>query len=244
MKIQLSNIFKIFSNNHKALKNINLKFDKKEITTILGRSGSGKSTLLRIINLLEKPSKGKIFFDNEEIIQNKPNNSYLKIGMVFQQFNLFPHFTVEKNLTYALMKYSTELSFDVIKERAKILLKKFNIEDKIHSYPKDLSGGEKQRAAICRALMLQPKFMTFDEPTSALDVENTNDVIKIIRELKKEMNILLITHNIKFAQIVSSRVLFMDKGEILEDTKSSQFFSSPNSHRGKIFLKNIENLIF
>ncbi len=245
MKIHLKNISKIFTTNniqHRVLSGINLKLEKKEITVILGHSGSGKSTLLRIINLLDKPSEGEIYFNNTQI-KEYSHNLFSKIGMVFQQFHLFPHFNVKQNLTYALRKNSQKISNLKIDNLAENLLKRFNIESRMYFFPKDLSGGEKQRAAICRALMMKPELIMFDEPTSALDVENIRDVIDIMNELKKEMNILIVTHDIKFAKIISDRIIFMDQGKILEDRNSEAFFAYPQSNRGKVFLKNVENLI-
>jgi polar amino acid transport system ATP-binding protein len=239
--IELKDINKKFDDNY-ALKNINLILDKRETVVILGSSGSGKSTLLRIINNLEEPTSGAVLIDKIKLTQRNRRKLCFKIGMVFQQFNLFPHMTVLENLTYGPRNVLDANPIDTEK-KARNLLISFGIEDKIYSAPNDLSGGQKQRAAICRALMMNPEIILFDEPTSALDPEVIKDIVEIINNLKNQMTMVVITHQINFARIIADRVIFMDKGLILCDQPAAEFFVRPSSHRARLFLANIGDLM-
>lgn len=239
--IVLDKVSKKFANNF-AVKDINLKFDKRETTVVIGSSGSGKSTLLRCINNLENPTSGNVLIDNKKLTRKNRGKLCFKIGMVFQQFNLFPHMSVIENLIYGPVNvlHKSKVKSE---ERAKALLEKFGVLDKINSAPNGLSGGQKQRVAICRALMMEPEMMLFDEPTSALDPEVVKDIIEIINDLKSQMSMVVITHHIKFARIIADRIIFMDKGIILADQPSEEFFEKPKSHRAKLFLENVGDLM-
>ena len=239
--IVLENETKQFD-DHVAVKDINLTFDKRETVVIIGSSGSGKSTLLRCINNLENPTSGSVLIDGKKLTRRTRSKLCFKIGMVFQQFNLFPHMSVLENLTYG-PRTVLNASQAKTKQKAHNLLEKFGILDKINSSPLDLSGGQKQRAAICRALMMDPETMLFDEPTSALDPEVVKDIIQIINDLKTQMTMVVITHHIKFARIIADRIIFMDKGLILADQPAEEFFHKPNSHRARLFLDNVGDLM-
>ncbi len=239
--IILKNVTKIF-NNTVVLQDVNLIFDKRETVVIIGSSGSGKSTLLRCINNLENPTSGSVLIDGKKLTKRISGKLCLKIGMVFQQFNLFPHMSVLDNLTYGPLNVLHRNKSDTEK-KARNLLKKFSILDKINSAPLNLSGGQRQRIAISRALMMDPETMLFDEPTSALDPEAVRDVIEIINDLKNQMAMVVITHHIKFARIVANRIIFMDKGRILADQPSNEFFAKPKSQRAKLFLANVDDLM-
>lgn len=239
--IRLENVTKNFD-GHDAIKDINLTFEKKEAAVIIGSSGSGKSTLLRCINNLENPTSGNVWINNKKLTSKNRSKLCFKIGMVFQQFNLFPHMSALENLTYGPLNVLHK-SKTTTEEKAKKLLKKFGILEKANSVPRDLSGGQKQRVAICRALMMDPEIMLFDEPTSALDPEIVKDIISIINELKSQMNMIVITHHIKFAKIVADRIIFMDNGLVLADQPADEFFKKPKSHRAKLFLENVGDLI-
>ena len=239
--IELKNVTKKFD-DHYALKNINLILDKRETVVVIGSSGSGKSTLLRIINNLENPTSGSVLIDGTNLTKANRGKLCFKIGMVFQQFNLFPHMNVIENLTYGPLNVLDTNQADSEK-KAIDLLERFGIKDKLNSAPNDLSGGQKQRAAICRALMMNPETILFDEPTSALDPEVIQDIIQIINDLKHQMTMVVITHQINFAKIIADRIIFMDKGIILADQPAKEFFEKPNSHRARLFLANIGNLI-
>ncbi len=225
-----------------AIKNINLTFDKKETTVIIGPSGSGKSTLLRCINNLETPTTGSVIINNKKLTRRNRGKLCFKIGMVFQQFNLFPHMSVLENLTYSPLNVLHTSKIET-QDKARKLLDKFGILEKADSSPSKLSGGQKQRAAICRALMMDPETMLFDEPTSALDPEIVKDIIEIINNLKKQMQMIVITHHIKFAKVIADRIIFMDKGLVLADQPADQFFIKPASHRAKLFLANVGDLM-
>lgn len=239
--IELNNISKKFG-AHYALKDINLSFSKRETVVVIGSSGSGKSTLLRCINNLEVPTSGSVSIGGKKLTRRNRGKLCRKIGMVFQQFNLFPHMTVLENLTYGplnvlgMNKANTE-------EKAQKLLKQFSIENKAMDKPSRLSGGQKQRAAICRALMMDPEVMLFDEPTSALDPEVIKDIIEIINSLKSQMTMIVITHHIKFARVIADRIIFMDNGLILADQPAEEFFTKPKSHRARLFLENVGDLM-
>lgn len=239
--IVLKNVTKQFG-DHTAIKDINLTFDKRETVVIIGSSGSGKSTLLRCINNLENPTNGSVLIDDKKLTRRTRSKLCFKIGMVFQQFNLFPHMSVLENLTYG-PKTVLNARQSASEEKARVLLEKFGILDKANSYPLDLSGGQKQRAAICRALMMDPETILFDEPTSALDPEVVKDIIEIINDLKQQMTMVVITHHIKFARIIADRIIFMDKGLILADQPAKEFFQKPTSHRARLFLENVGDLM-
>ncbi|GAB4165324.1 MAG: amino acid ABC transporter ATP-binding protein [Rickettsiaceae bacterium] len=225
-----------------AIKDISLTFDKRETTVIIGSSGSGKSTLLRCINNLENTTSGSVSIDGKRLTRRNRGKLCFKIGMVFQQFNLFPHMSVLENLIYGPINVLHASEIDA-KEKAFKLLEKFSILDKADSSPLRLSGGQKQRVAICRALMMDPETMLFDEPTSALDPEVVKDIIKIINDLKQQMSMVVITHHIKFAKVIADRIIFMDRGLILADQPAEEFFSKPASHRAKLFLANVGDLM-
>lgn len=224
-----------------ALDGVNLEVKKGEVISIIGPSGSGKSTLLRSITLLETPSEGEIYFEGKKV-NDKKNNINLtrqKIGMVFQQFNLFPHRTVIENMILAPMKV-LKLKEKDAKELAMSLLKKVGLEDRADEYPSKLSGGQKQRIAIVRALCMKPDVMLFDEPTSALDPEMVGEVLQVMETLAKDgMTMLIVSHEMGFAEQTASRVLFMDQGKIVEQGSPEQIFHNPESQRLKDFLSKV-----
>lgn len=224
-----------------ALDGVNLEVKKGEVISIIGPSGSGKSTLLRSITLLETPSEGEIYFEGKKV-NDKKNNINLtrqKIGMVFQQFNLFPHKTVIENMILAPMKV-LKLKEKDAKELSMSLLKKVGLEDRADEYPSKLSGGQKQRIAIVRALCMKPDVMLFDEPTSALDPEMVGEVLHVMETLAKDgMTMLIVSHEMGFAEQTASRVLFMDQGKIVEQGTPEQIFHNPESQRLKDFLSKV-----
>lgn len=239
--IALENVSKSFD-GQLAVSDINLVFDKREAVVVIGPSGSGKSTLLRCINNLENPTTGSVLIDGKKLTRRNRGKLCFKIGMVFQQFNLFPHMSVLENLTYGPLNVIKAKKKDA-EEKAKTLLKQFGLLEKTYSYPQDLSGGQKQRIAICRALMMDPEIMLFDEPTSALDPEVVKDIIEIIAQLKHQMIMIVITHHIKFAKIIADRIIFMDQGKVLADQPAEEFFQKPKSHRARIFLENVGDFV-
>lgn len=239
--IVLDQVTKVF-NDTVAISNVSLEFEKREATVVIGSSGSGKSTLLRCINNLETPTSGSVVIDGQRLSKKNRSKLCFKIGMVFQQFNLFPHMNVMENLLYAPINVMRQNRM-LMQDKAIKLLEQFGMEEKAYSYPNKLSGGQKQRVAICRALMMDPEMILFDEPTSALDPEVVKDIISIIQELKTKMNMVVITHHIKFAKIIADRVIFMDRGRVLSDEPAQQFFTNPSSHRARIFLENVGDLI-
>ncbi|MBE6538806.1 MAG: amino acid ABC transporter ATP-binding protein [Ruminococcaceae bacterium] len=224
-----------------VLEDIDLDIHKGEVVCIIGPSGGGKSTLLRCLNLLEEPTDGQIFFDGIDITDKKTNINKLrqKIGMVFQQFNLFPHMSVMKNITIAPMKL-LGMGKDEAEEKAKELLDRVGLLDKANSYPNQLSGGQKQRIAIVRALMMRPEVMLFDEPTSALDPEMVGEVLEVMKSLAKEgMTMAVVTHEMGFAREVADRILFVcDKG-IAEQGTPEEIFGNPQNPRTKQFLQSV-----
>lgn len=238
--IVVKNLHKNFG-ELEVLKNISETISEGEKVVIVGPSGSGKSTFLRCLNLLEKPTSGDIFIEDEEITCKKCNINALrqKMGMVFQHFNLFPHKTVLENLTLAPVK--TKLMSKVeVKEFALELLSRVGLSDKANSYPAQLSGGQKQRVAIARSLAMRPKIMLFDEPTSALDPEMVGEVLDVMRSLADEgMTMVVVTHEMHFARDVASRVLFMDGGIIAEQGSPQEIFTNPQNPRTKQFLNSI-----
>lgn len=224
-----------------VLKDINLKIDKGQITVILGPSGSGKSTLLRCMNLLEVPTSGEVIFEGCNLVDKKTNIDSVrqKIGMVFQNFNLFPHKTIVENITLAPVKLK-KMNKEEANKKAKYLLERVGLLDKKDSYPSQLSGGQKQRVAIARALALQPDMMLFDEPTSALDPEMVKEVLDVIKELAKDgMTMVIVTHEMGFAKEIADRVIFMDEGVILEDGSPEDVFINPSNKRAIEFFDKI-----
>lgn len=237
--VSIRNLKKSYGQNE-VLKDISLEIKAGEIVSILGPSGSGKSTLIRCINLLEQPTSGEIWFEGCEIAGNKENLRTMRerIGMVFQQFNLFMHMTVLKNIMYAPV-HVLHISKQQAKEDAMALLKLVGLEDKADVYPGTLSGGQQQRVAIARTLAMKPDLLLFDEPTSALDPEMVNDVLDVIKGIaqnQKNSTMVIVTHEMAFAREVSSRVIFLDGGYIVEDEPTEEFFNAPKSQRAKDFL--------
>ncbi len=224
-----------------VLKGIDIEIKKGEVVVIIGPSGCGKSTFLRTLNLLETPTGGNIYFEGTDITNPKTNiNTHRqKIGMVFQQFNLFPHMTVLKNMTIAPMKL-LKLSKAEAEEKAMKLLERVGLADRANSYPSQLSGGQKQRVAIVRALCMEPEVMLFDEPTSALDPEMVGEVLEVMKNLANEgMTMAIVTHEMGFAREVANRVLFIDQGIIMEQGTPEEVFGNPKSPRLKDFLSKV-----
>ncbi|CAB1247189.1 high affinity arginine ABC transporter (ATP-binding protein) [Ruminococcaceae bacterium BL-6] len=224
-----------------VLKGIDQKIEKGEKVVIVGPSGSGKSTFLRCLNLLEQPTEGKIWFEDEEITNPKCDINRLrrKMGMVFQHFNLFPHLTVLQNITLAPVSLKLKSEEDARKS-ALALLERVGLSDKAEAYPGQLSGGQKQRIAIVRALAMEPTVMLFDEPTSALDPEMVGEVLQVMKQLAQEgMTMIVVTHEMGFAREVANRVLFMDDGKVLEEAPPQEFFTSPKNPRLQDFLSRV-----
>lgn len=248
--LKLSKINKSFGSNH-VLKNVDFTMKKGEVVAVIGQSGGGKSTLLRCITFLERIEKGEITIDRDKIVCEVNGKSVypkdeelrrraLKVGLVFQDFNLFPHLSVLSNLTLApslVLKFSKQQAV----EKAKELLEKVGLTDKINAYPYELSGGQKQRVAIARALQMEPDLLCFDEPTSALDPELTGEVLKVIKDLKVKLHstMLIVTHEMGFARNVADRVVFIDGGVILEDGTPDEVFTNPKNERTRIFLSKM-----
>ena len=238
--IKVENLSKSFGKVH-VLKGITTEIHKGEVVVIIGPSGSGKSTFLRTLNLLEEPTGGKIYFEGVDITDPKINiNKHRqKMGMVFQQFNLFPHMTVLKNMTLAPMKL-LKLSKADAEKRATELLDRVGLADRANAYPNQLSGGQKQRVAIVRALCMQPDVMLFDEPTSALDPEMVGEVLGVMKKLAEDgMTMAVVTHEMGFAREVADRVLFIDEGIIMEEGTPEEVFGNPKSPRLKDFLSKV-----
>ncbi len=236
--IELKNIDKTFDKTKRVLKDISLTINEGEIVAIIGPSGSGKSTLLRTINLLTPCDKGTVEFKDELITKKNITEIRKKIGMVFQHFELFGHLTVLKNITLAPILHNmyTEEEANVV---AMNLLEKVGLTDKADSYPATLSGGQKQRIAIVRSLAMNPDLMLFDEPTSALDPEMVKEVLDFMKLLAETMTMVIVTHEMNFAREVATRLIFMDDGEIVEDTTPEEFFTNPKSDRAKAFLNKM-----
>lgn len=223
-----------------ALKNIDLDIEQNEKIVIIGPSGSGKSTLLRCLNTLETPSSGKILYHDMRLTEQTYKDIHGKIGMVFQNFQLFDNLTVIENLTLAPI-LNKIMSKEEAYKQAKEYLKQIHLEDKEKTYPKNLSGGQKQRVAIVRTLMMNPEVILFDEPTSALDPEMIEEVLTLIMEVsKKNITMIVVTHELKFAYDFATRVIFMDKGQIVEDGEKEQIFKNPKTERLQKFLSNIK----
>lgn len=236
--IQIKNLNKYFNKLH-VLKNISYTMNKGDVISIIGPSGSGKSTLLRCMNLLEVPTSGEIIFEGVNIQNTNINKIRENMGMVFQHFNLFPHMTVLQNITLGPIKVKNTPK-DEAEKLALNLLEKVGLLDKKDSYPSNLSGGQKQRIAIARSLANKPHVLLFDEPTSALDPEMVKEVLNVIKELAKEgMTMIIVTHEMNFAREVSNKIIFMDKGEIIEDNSPYEFFNNTKSSRAKEFLSKV-----
>ena len=238
--IYVNNLEKSFGKN-KVLKGVNEHIKKGEVVVVIGPSGSGKSTFLRCLNLLEVPTSGEIIFEGKNITDKKVDINKIreKMGMVFQQFNLFPHKTVLDNLTIAPIKVKGVSKADAEK-KAKELLDRVGLLNKADAYPSSLSGGQKQRIAIARALAMDPDVMLFDEPTSALDPEMVGEVLNVMKELAKEgMTMVVVTHEMGFAREVGDRILFMDKGNIMEEGTPEEIFSNPKNPRTIDFLSKV-----
>ena len=228
-------------NGLEVLKGINTEIQKGDVVCIIGPSGSGKSTFLRCLNMLEKPTGGKVIFDGEDLAAPKANLNLhrQKMGMVFQQFNLFPHMTVLENLTCAPMMLKKVPKAEA-EAKAMELLERVGLADRAGEYPNKLSGGQKQRVAIVRALCMDPEVMLFDEPTSALDPEMVGEVLEVMKALaKKGMTMIVVTHEMGFAREVSNRVMFMDEGIIMEENSPEELFSNPQCERLQSFLAKV-----
>jgi len=238
--IKVSNLHKKFGKLD-VLKGINTYIEKREIVVIIGPSGSGKSTFLRCLNMLEEPDHGEVIFEGIKINDKKCNidKQRQKMGMVFQQFNLFPHMTILENIILAPTKLKKE-SKEEAKKKAVELLNRVGLEDKAYSYPNQLSGGQKQRIAIVRALAMSPDVMLFDEPTSALDPEMVGEVLEVMKGLAKDgMTMVVVTHEMGFAKEVATRVMFMDDGIIVEEGSPQEIFDNPQNARTKEFLSKV-----
>lgn len=225
----------------KVLKGIDTHIEKGEVVVVIGPSGSGKSTFLRCLNLLEEPTAGEILFEDQKINDKKANIDLLRqdIGMVFQQFNLFPHMTVLENITLAPFKLK-KASKEEAEKIAVDLLKQVGLEDKAQAYPNQLSGGQKQRIAIVRALAMSPNVMLFDEPTSALDPEMVGEVLEVMKKLAQDgMTMVVVTHEMGFAREVGTRLMFMDDGKIVEEGIPKDVFDNPQHQRTKDFLRKV-----
>lgn len=238
--IKLQNVSKRFEDTT-VLSQVNIEFEAEKTYAIIGSSGAGKSTLLRCINLLEQPSEGDILIEGQNVSSGAMDLRRLreKVGMVFQNFNLFAHMRAKENVMFALLKVKhmnkTEAEEEAIKQ-----LERVGLGHRLNNYPHQLSGGEKQRVAIARALAMHPQALLFDEPTSALDPEMTQEVLKVIQALSKtKMTNIIVTHEIKFAQEVADVIVYMDNAEILEITDKNEFFKKPKSKRAQEFLSNM-----
>ena len=242
--IETKQLHKSFGENE-VLKGIDLSIKKGEVVAIIGPSGSGKSTFLRCLNLLEQPTSGDIIFEGSSICNGKSDVNALreKIGMVFQQFNLFNNLNVLENVTIGL-KLVKKIPEEEAAEKAMALLRKVGLEDKADAYPSTLSGGQKQRIAIVRALAMEPDVMLFDEPTSALDPEMVGEVLTVIKNLAESgMTMCVVTHEMGFAQKVATRVIFIDEGIIQEEGTPEEIFSAPQNPRTQDFLSKVLNII-
>lgn len=238
--IEVKNLNKTFG-DHVVLNGVTETIKKGEKVVIIGPSGSGKSTFLRCLNLMETPTSGEIWFEGENITDKKTNINHIrqKMGMVFQQFNLFPHLTVKENIMLAPVKLKL-MSQEEASKKADQLLERVGLPDKAEAYPKKLSGGQKQRIAIARTLAMNPDVILFDEPTSALDPEMVGEVLELMKELADDgMTMVVVTHEMGFAREVATRVLFMDSGNIKEQNPPKEFFENPQNERLKAFLSKV-----
>lgn len=238
--ISVKNLKKSFG-KLEVLQDISTEIKEKEVVCVIGPSGSGKSTFLRCLNRLEEITGGEVVVNGHAISDKNANLNQIRqeVGMVFQQFNLFPHKTVLQNITFAPMKLKN-LTKQQANERAMELLKKVGLTEKANAYPSELSGGQQQRVAIARALAMQPKVMLFDEPTSALDPEMVGDVLDVMKDLAREgMTMIVVTHEMGFAKEVADRVIFMDGGFIVEENEPIALFETPQEERTKAFLGKV-----
>lgn len=238
--IKVENLQKKFGENH-VLKGINCEIKDTEVVCVIGPSGSGKSTFLRCLNMLESITGGEVIVDGNNLKDPKTDINLVRteVGMVFQQFNLFPHKTVIENIMLAPMKVR-KITSQEARDRGMKLLEKVGLTDKADQYPSSLSGGQQQRVAIARALAMEPKLMLFDEPTSALDPELVGEVLEVMKQLALEgMTMVVVTHEMGFAREVADRVLFMDEGIIMEEGKPEVIFENPKSERTKAFLNKV-----
>ena len=238
--IEMNNVHKWFGDLH-VLNDVNLKVSKSEKIVICGPSGSGKSTLIRCINRLEEHQKGEIFVEGTELTNDSRSIERIRgeVGMVFQQFNLFPHLTILDNCTLAPIWVRKTPKAQAI-DKAMEYLKRVQIDDQAHKYPSQLSGGQQQRAAIARALCMEPRIMLFDEPTSALDPEMIKEVLDVMVGLAEGgMTMIVVTHEMGFAKEVADKIIFMDEGQIVEAKTPDDFFNNPESDRTKMFLSQI-----
>ena len=243
MSIIVKKLEKSFE-NQKVLRGIDLEIQDGETVVLIGSSGSGKSTFLRCLNLLNVPDKGQIFIDGQEITKPKTNLNKLraKVGMVFQSFNLFENLNIIENIKLAPRKV-LHLSNKQAEKEAMELLKRVGLANKAYDYPKNLSGGQKQRVAIARALAMHPEVILFDEPTSALDPEMVGEVLEVIKDLAKDhgRTMVIVTHEMSFAREVGTRLIFLDKGKIIEDGEPHQVMDHPTTERAARFFQNIKN---
>ena len=236
--LKIKNLRKYFGNN-KVLNGINFELKEGEKVVVLGPSGSGKSTFLRCINWIEEPTSGEILLDGEVITRRNIRRIRRNIGMVFQHFNLINNMTVMENLTLAPVKLRL-MKRKAAEKRAMELLRYIGLPGKANAYPSSLSGGQKQRVAIIRAMMLSPEILLFDEPTSALDPESIEDVLSLIHELvDRGMTTIIVTHEMSFAKEIATRIVFLDKGKIVEEGTPTEFFEHPKTERVKQFLKKV-----
>lgn len=243
MSIIVKKLEKSFE-NQKVLRGIDLEIQDGETVVLIGSSGSGKSTFLRCLNLLNTPDKGQIFIDEQEITNPKTNLNKLraKVGMVFQSFNLFENLNIIENIKLAPRKV-LHISNKQAEKEAMELLKRVGLANKAYDYPKNLSGGQKQRVAIARALAMHPEVILFDEPTSALDPEMVGEVLEVIKDLAKDHSrtMVIVTHEMSFAREVGTRLIFLDKGKIIEDGEPHQVMDHPTTERAARFFQNIKN---
>ena len=236
--IEVKNLYKKFG-DLEVLKGISDTIDEKEVVCVIGASGSGKSTFLRCINMLEQPDTGEVIVDGEVVNKDNINRVRQKMGMVFQNFNLFGHMTTLNNVMLAPMKVK-KMPKDEARELSIKILDRVGLSDKLDVYPASLSGGQKQRAAIARALAMEPEYMLFDEPTSALDPEMVGEVLEVMKRLAEDgMSMIIVTHEMGFVREVADRVLFMDGGIILEEGRLQDIFSKPKNERTQQFLKAV-----
>lgn len=243
MSIIVKKLEKSFE-NQKVLRGIDLEIQDGETVVLIGSSGSGKSTFLRCLNLLNVPDKGQIFIDGQEITNPKTNLNKLraKVGMVFQSFNLFENLNIIENIKLAPKKV-LHISNKQAEKEAMELLKRVGLGNKAYDYPKNLSGGQKQRVAIARALAMHPEIILFDEPTSALDPEMVGEVLEVIKDLAKDHSrtMVIVTHEMSFAREIGTRLIFLDKGKIIEDGEPHQVMNHPTTERAARFFQNIKN---
>lgn len=239
--IKVEHLYKEYGENVKVLFDVNFNFEDGKTYAIIGSSGGGKSTFIRCLNMLEEPTSGSIYFNDILVNDAKANLTQIreKVGMVFQNFNLFEHMKAKQNVAYALKKVK-KLNTQQANEKAIALLEEVGLGHRIESYPHQLSGGEKQRCAIARALAMEPDVLLFDEPTSALDPEMTGEVLKVLQNLNHTgITMIIVTHEMNFAKKVADYVIYMDQGRIEECTNAKEFFVEPKSKRAKEFLSNM-----